>query len=448
MTNAEQYYHSLLTFGMRPGLDRIKLLLKRLNNPQSGLRYIHVAGTNGKGTVCVFIDAILRKAGYKTGLFTSPYIMDFRERIRVNGEMISESELENITAQVKTEIDNLNLEGIIITEFEAVTAAAFLYYKRCNCDFVVLETGLGGRFDATNVIEKPDVSVITSISYDHVKVLGGRLEDIAAEKCGIIKKKCTVVTCSNQEKSVMKTILENSYGENAPLRVAEAGEVAVLSEATKGSRIRYKGLEVVVPLPGDHQVENCILALECIQVLRDNGAEIPDNAIQEGMATAKNPARCEILSDEAAVILDGCHNEGSARALATVLGKYYKNRKIKAVMGMMSDKAIDKVLDILLPYFVSVVTVKPGNPRAISAEDLKEKILSRGVFSVSENDPVTGTLNAVNALQEDEVLVICGSLYLCADVRECLIKRLADSSKDETDDENEERDEGKREERK
>ena len=186
MTNAENYYHSLLTFGIMPGLDRIKILLERLGSPEKSLRCIHVAGTNGKGTVCSFLASVLKEAGYKTGLYTSPYIVDFRERIRIDGEMISEEELEQVTASVRSEIEALRNEDVIITEFEAVTAAAFLYYKNAGCDFVVLETGLGGRFDATNVIERPLASVITSISLDHVNILGNTISDIAYEKCGII----------------------------------------------------------------------------------------------------------------------------------------------------------------------------------------------------------------------------------------------------------------------
>ena len=206
MTNAENYYHSLLTFGIMPGLERIKLLLERLGSPEKGLRCIHVAGTNGKGTVCSFLASILKESGYKTGLYTSPYIVDFRERIRVNGEMISEEDLNTITETVKNAIEELRREDVIITEFEAVTAAAFLYYKTVGCDFVVLETGLGGRFDATNVIERPLVSVIVSISLDHVNILGNTISDIAYEKCGIIKNDCRVVTNNAQHGDALRMI--------------------------------------------------------------------------------------------------------------------------------------------------------------------------------------------------------------------------------------------------
>ena len=221
MTSAEKYYHSLLTFGIMPGLDRIKILLERLGNPEKSLRCIHVAGTNGKGTVCSFLASVLKQSGYKTGLYTSPYIVNFRERIRIDGEMISETDLEEVTDIVRNQIEKLRSEDITITEFEAVTAAAFLYYKNQGCDFVVLETGLGGRFDATNVIERPLASVITSISLDHVNILGNTISEIAYEKCGIIKNGCPVVTNSAQPSDALKMIKEQSEMRNSSLSVAD-----------------------------------------------------------------------------------------------------------------------------------------------------------------------------------------------------------------------------------
>ena len=416
MTNAENYYHSLLTFGIMPGLDRIKILLERLGNPEKSLRCIHVAGTNGKGTVCSFLASVLKEAGYKTGLYTSPYIVDFRERIRVDGEMISETDLDEITETVRAEIDSLKSEGIIITEFEAVTAAAFLYYKNCGCDFVVLETGLGGRFDATNVIERPLVSIIVSISLDHVNILGNTISDIAYEKCGIIKTGCPVVTNSAQPEDALKMIKEQSEVKNSPITVADVNDIRVIEESVKGSDIIYHGRSVFVPFPGKHQTENCINALAVIDLLKEQGIVISEKAVRDGIAKTRNPARCEIVCENPLVILDGCHNEDSAKALCAVIEKHLKGKKITAVMGMMADKDIDKVLSLLVHNFDKVITVPVSNPRAISPAELALKINTLGTTAVACDDTQMAVTAAMAASQEDDVVIVCGSLYLCADV--------------------------------
>lgn len=416
MTSAENYYHSLLTFGIMPGLDRIKILLERLGNPEKSLRCIHVAGTNGKGTVCSFIASVLKEAGYKTGLYTSPYIVDFRERIRVDGEMISENDLENVTETVKNEIEKLRNEDIIITEFEAVTATAFFYYKNSGCDFVVLETGLGGRFDATNVIERPLASVITSISLDHINILGNTISEIAYEKCGIIKNNCPIVTNSAQPADALKMIKEQSEMRNSSLSVADVKGISVIDDSIMGSNIFYGGRSVFVPFPGKHQTENCITALTVIDLLREQGIAVSEKAIRDGISKTRNPARCEVVSDSPLVILDGCHNEDSAKALCEVLEKHLQGKKITALMGMMADKDIDKVLMMLLKHFDCVLTVTPSNPRAITAKELAEKINRLGTKSQSFDDIENAYEYAIKSIDKNEALIVCGSLYLCSDV--------------------------------
>ncbi|MBR3869673.1 MAG: bifunctional folylpolyglutamate synthase/dihydrofolate synthase [Clostridia bacterium] len=416
MTSAEKYYHSLLTFGIMPGLDRIKILLERLGNPEKSLRCIHVAGTNGKGTVCSFLASVLKQSGYKTGLYTSPYIVNFRERIRIDGEMISETDLEEVTDIVRNQIEKLRSEDITITEFEAVTAAAFLYYKNQGCDFVVLETGLGGRFDATNVIERPLASVITSISLDHVNILGNTISEIAYEKCGIIKNGCPVVTNSAQPSDALKMIKEQSEMRNSSLSVADINGIRVLDESIRGSDIFYGGRSVFVPFPGKHQTENCITALTVIDLMKEQGIAISEKAVREGIARTKNPARCEVVSEKPLIILDGCHNEDSAKALCTVMEKHLKGKKITALIGMMADKDIDKVLTLMLPYFEKVYTVTPSNPRAIDSDELCEKIKRFGTSAESFKDIGTATQSAIKNITSDDVLIICGSLYLCSDV--------------------------------
>ncbi len=418
MTSAEKYYHSLLTFGIRPGLDRIKILLARLGNPEKSLRCIHVAGTNGKGTVCSFIASVLKEAGYKTGLYTSPYIVDFRERIRIDGEMISENDLERVTETVKAEIEKLQTEDIVITEFEAVTAAAFLYYKNSGCDFVVLETGLGGRFDATNVIERPLMSIITSISLDHVKILGESIAEIAYEKCGIIKNNCPCVTCTSQTADALKVINEQCKMMNSELLVANISQYTMIEESINGSTVIYNGRQIFIPFPGPHQIENCILALSAIDILKNEGVFISEKAIKNGIAETKNPARCEVVSNHPFVIFDGCHNEGSAKALASVLKKNLHNKRIVALMGMMEDKDVGKVISLLCPYFDSVFTVTPSNPRSMKSDKLADLVRRHGKNAVSFESEIAGLKAAVEALDDNSVLIVCGSLYLCSDLYE------------------------------
>lgn len=424
MTKAEKYYHSLLTFGMMPGLERIRILLERLGDPQKSLKCIHVAGTNGKGTVCTFLSSVLTEAGYKTGLYTSPYIVDFRERIRIDGEMISENNLDSVTEKVKSEIEKLRNEDTIITEFEAVTAAAFLYYKEQGCDFVVLETGLGGRFDATNVIEQPLVSIITSISLDHVKILGNTVSEIAYEKCGIIKNGCPVVSNSVQLPDVLRVIKEQSKIKKSGLVIADVNACSALNDSIKGSDISYKGRSVFVPFPGKHQIENAVTALTAIDILRNLGVVISENAVKNGIGKSKNPARCEIISEKPLVILDGCHNEGSAKALQAVIEKHLKGKKINALMGMMADKDVDKVLSLLMPYFSNITTVTPSNPRAMTASELAEKINKLGGKAVSFDNTEKAYAHAVKNTADDEVLIVCGSLYLCSDIYGLIVNKL------------------------
>ena len=248
------FYHSLLKFGVNPGLERINALLSRLGSPHIGGNFVHVAGTNGKGSVCAFLSNILKCAGYKTGLFISPYIMEFNERIQINGENIPDAKLAKITVEIKAAVENLNKKNIFPTEFEAVTAAAMLYFKRENCDVAVLETGLGGLFDSTNVIEEPLVSVITSISMDHAEILGGTnglspiinresvIEKIAAQKCGIIKPGRPVVTNNSQDEKVLKIIKNTAMEKNSPLLVAATKGKQALKSTIEGSFYNLKTL--------------------------------------------------------------------------------------------------------------------------------------------------------------------------------------------------------------
>lgn len=414
------FYESRTRFGIRPGLERINALLHALGDPHKGLKAIHVAGTNGKGTVCLFLQNILTRAGYKTGLFISPYISDFRERIQTDGVMISKSDLISVTRRVKDALESLPCD-VDVTEFEAITAAAFLYYKEIGCDIAVLETGLGGRFDATNVIEDPLVCVITSVSFDHMGVLGHSLTQIAGEKCGIIKPGCKVVSSPAQFPEVIDVIKAVCLEREAELCVPD--EPAVVSGDIAGSVMEYRGVRFRVPFPGAHQARNAVTAIEAIRAIGKLGYPVGDEALTAGIAGAENPARTEIISRSPLVILDGSHNTGSVEALRALVREYLKDKDITAVVSMMADKQVEDCLEKILPLCGRAVCTKASNPRAEEAEGLAA-IARRYCTDVSvEPDPFEACLKGIAAAGEDGVALIFGSLYFAGDVRDRLIAR-------------------------
>lgn len=419
---AVAYYHSLERFGIRPGLERIEALCHRLGDPQNKLRCVHVAGTNGKGSTCTEIASVLTEAGYRTGLYTSPYVLDFRERIRLDGEMIPPADLSLVTERVSREIKALSEQGITVTEFEAITAAAFLYYAESGCDAVVLETGLGGRFDATNIIESPLCSVITSVSLDHMKILGDTIEQIATEKCGIIKQGCPVVTAATQRSAVLETIRREAAARAAVLRIAKPDKFFIQNEDISGSDVLFQDIALRIPFPGRHQIENTALAVSVVEILRENGFNITDRQLAEGLRSSWIPARIETISRSPLVILDGSHNDGSTSALADTLRRYLSGKRILAVMGMMADKDCAAALDHLLPLFSKVICVTPSNPRSMAAEEFCLLVSSRGVAAQSVPSPTEGVRNALAQADAFDAIIVCGSLYLAADVRSELIR--------------------------
>ncbi len=407
------FFHSLERFGIKPGLERILELLELLGNPQEKLKFLHVAGTNGKGSVCTFLSQILKASSYKTGLYISPYVVDFRERIQIDNKMISEETLEKSAEKVKNAVKKLADANIEITEFEAVTAAAFLCFLEEKCDFVVLETGLGGRFDATNIIAAPEVSVITSISLDHVKILGDNIAQIAFEKCGIIKKDCPVVTNNSQQKDALDVIKEIANQKNCRLSVAESEKLSISVENIFGSSFIYKNEQFNISMPGRHQIENAVTAIEAVKA-----AEIPLNSdsIYQGLNAAQIPARIQVISAEPLIILDGSHNEGSTFALKSVAEKFLKEKKILGIIGMMGDKDIEKSLSNLAPIFSHIITTKPSNDRANPPEELNTIISEFGISCESVENPKNAFGKAKLMLREFDALIICGSLYLAADI--------------------------------
>lgn len=423
--NALEKIHSLLSFGSRPGLDRILSLLDRMGNPQDKLKYIHVAGTNGKGSTCAMLSSVLVASGYKTGLFISPYITDFRERIQINNEMISKEMLANAVEETFPLIEKLQSEGIIITEFEYVNALEFYIHAKENCDVVVLETGMGGLLDCTNVIKPPLCSVITTIGLDHTAILGDTIEKIAAQKCGIIKSGSCAVTSMQTEKA-MNVIEQTAERLNVPLMKSESVNINVTSETLEGSDFEYNGRKIHINLAGNHQLENAKTALAAIESVRQRGLlNITDDDISVGFSKAVNPARFELLSKNPVVILDGAHNPNGIEALKNAVRNFLDGKKITCVIGMLADKDIDSSIKLLDGVFETVYTVPVDNPRAISSKELAEKCM--GYFkNITSFDSAEKAFDGAfeDAEKNGGAVVICGSLYLAGEIRPYILEKV------------------------
>lgn len=409
--------HSLLTYGSRPGLDRIRELLRRLDNPQDKLRYIHVAGTNGKGSVCAVLSSVLAAAGYKTGLFISPYITDFRERMQINNRMISREALAQVVGDTFPVLEELRAEGIIITEFEYVNALQFYWHAQEQCDIVVLETGMGGLLDCTNVIKPPLGAVITTIGLDHTAVLGDTIEAIAAQKCGIIKNGSAAFT-SRQCAPAMTVIEETAARMNVPLVKSEALPVAVEEMTLRGSRFTVGDLECHIRLAGAHQIENALTALAAIFYFRNQKLlSVSDEAILDGLEAAANPARLQLLQEDPVVLLDGAHNPNGIAALKQALQTFLPGVPLHGVMGMLADKDTGGALALLKDVFHSVTTVPVQNPRALSAQTLADRCRACGITATACETPRKAVAQAVTAAKADGgAVVICGSLYLAGEI--------------------------------
>ena len=414
---AMQKIDSLLVFGSRPGLERITKLLELMGNPQDSLKYVHVAGTNGKGSVSTMTASVLKAAGYKTGLFTSPHITGFGERMRINFERISEDEVVSQVERLFPFVEKLRENGEIITEFEFVTAIAFNWFYEQKCDVVVLETGMGGRFDSTNVIKTPLCSVITSISLDHTAVLGDTLDKIAFEKCGIIKQNGNTVFAF-QEDEVNDRIIKTACERNNT--VFNPVNLPILKSDIDGSTAKYGDVLINIPLVGDHQIKNLGLVLCAVEAVRKCGFLIGDDALKHGIESVRMPARFEVVSRDPLFVLDGAHNPGGLKALSEAVDKYLPNKKIICVMGMLKDKDCANALKYLDgKLFKLITTTVADNPRRQTAEELKA---TAGAYF----DNINAQENALKAVDtalelagkvENSAVLVCGSLYLASDIR-------------------------------
>ncbi len=405
------YIHSLERFGSKPGLERVQALLSRLGDPHKALRYVHIAGTNGKGSTAAMTASVLKAAGYTTGLYISPYVLEFRERMQINGEMIPKSELCEVVERTRQAAQQMREDQP--TEFEIITAAAFLWYSIRRCDVVVLEVGLGGRFDATNVIPPPLVSVITAIDLDHTQVLGDTVEAIAMEKCGIIKQGSPVVSYPRQHPDAMAVIMEHCAKNGVPLHMSNPEAAVVGSCNLEGSHFSVGEQQFYLPLVGRHQVDNCLTVLSIAEVLGQRGFTVSAKALCDGIADVGFPSRMEVLCKAPLVILDGAHNPAGARALADNLS-LLEGRPITAICGMLGDKQWREAVGLIAPHCKQLYALTPKNPRALSAEELAHEA-AKYCQSMACEDVKTAWDNAIN---DGNTLLIWGSLYLASEVRE------------------------------
>lgn len=404
-----------------PSLDGIKALLSALGNPEKRIKTINVAGTNGKGSTVAMLASVLSTAGYKTGRYVSPFVLEFRERMMINGKMIGRKRLAKIMSTVREHAEELLEHGTTLNAFEITTAAAFLWFAEEECDIVVLEAGIGGRFDATNSVPEPILQIITSVGLDHTAQLGGTVEEITAEKCGIMRSGCTLLTCPNQC-AAAKAVMINKCAElGATFVMGSAGKGRVVSETAEETDLLVGKTELSIPLGGVHQINNALTVVSAVDILREKGFSVTDEQLIEGIAATKFPARFEVCSKEPLVILDGAHNPQAASVLAENVEKFLPKKRT-LLCGMMADKDCAGVMNILAPLFEHIITVPVQSPRAISSEELA-LLAEKYCGDVSAAQNAQQALDAaLSSLSSEDSLVVAGSLYLASELRPALMR--------------------------
>ena len=423
---ALEFIYSRRKFQKSSGHERIRRLLELCDNPQKRLRFIHVVGTNGKGSVCTAVASVLHQAGYITGLFTSPFVVEFGERIRVDGEYIPKSAVASITKHLKEKILLMEKEGLFPTVFEVITAMAMIYFADMNCDAVVLEAGIGGGKDSTSVITAPVVAVITSVSLDHTDVLGDTVEEITREKCGIIKGSCPVVSYpfesgdfafTSQNKDAAEVIESTCRERGNRLVVPDMSKAKLVKSDLEGNELYYDGLHLKTGMCGFFQSANLITAAEVCRALSREGYFITDSDIEKGIGKFFIPGRLECISTEPTVILDAGHNEGAMRELSKALEIYKKGRRVVALCAFMKDKNYSKALELLAPQcdemiFTNVDPVRGESPGALCRE--AEQYCE---CCTAEADSEKAYEIALSHTGKGDILLVSGSFYLVSEVR-------------------------------
>ncbi len=418
--DALEYIHSINWTFCKPGLERISELCKRLGNPQKSLKFIHVAGTNGKGSFCSMLSSVLKEQGYTVGLYTSPYIKCFNERMQINGEMISDFELTEITEKIKPIADNMQDKP---TEFELVTAIAFEYFNNHRCDYVVLECGLGGRLDSTNIIENSVLSVITGIALDHTSILGDTIEKIAFEKAGIIKEGIQCLWCG-EDASAYEVISGVAEEKNAPLYTVDRSGVNVKNATLDGTFFDFDDYkDVKINLLGAYQVCNATNVLSAVKLLQKSGVEISKESIYRGLEKARWAARFEKIADNPLVIFDGGHNPEGVDSCVKSVKSYFGNERVYVITGVMADKDYTYISNKIGEIACHAFCITPSNPRALDADEYKKEFLRQNITADSYECVDEAVCAAIELAKKTGKAVVClGSLYMYSQVADSVEK--------------------------
>lgn len=409
---AREYLDQVSKGGSVLGLDNMRELLKRLGNPQDSLKFVHISGTNGKGSVLAYLSTVFKEAGYRTGRYISPTLFSYREKIQVNEKFIGREDLSRLTEKVKAAAEEMqNCAAGDPTIFEIETALAFLYFVEQKCDIVILETGLGGALDATNVITTPVMEIIASISMDHMEFLGDTLGKIAYQKAGIIKPDTSVVSAMQQPEA-MDVICNVCRERDCTFQMVDPEQIKDISYGYEGQSFSYKNWEnIKISLMGSYQIKNAALALEAINALRKLGYDLKDRAVYQGMKKAIWKGRFTLISKDPVILMDGAHNPAAAEELVRSLKLYYAGKKFYYIFGMFRDKDYAQVIRLTAPMAEHIITVQtPGNPRALPAAELKEAVAEVNP-SVEAAESLRMAVNQVmERIDSDSVVVIFGSL--------------------------------------
>ena len=409
------YLNNVEYYGSKPGLKRVGELLEKLGSPQKGMRFIHIAGTNGKGSCAAMTASILKAAGYKTGLFTSPYLYRFNERMQMNGKQIDDEVLAELVTRVKPIAEAMDDHP---TVFELMTATALLWYKEEQCDAVVLEVGLGGRFDATNIIDAPEAAVIMNIGLDHTEILGDTLEQIAFEKAGILKPG-TEAVLFQQGEGVTNVVRQRCAELGVPLHIADFSQIKSEFDSVYGQSFTYKGESYALPLLGAHQLKNAATVLELVEVLRHKGWKLEQSDVEHGLYAVHWPGRFELLSEEPLFVVDGGHNPQCALTVAENLERYFPDKRRILLLGVLRDKDYAGLTEILNRAADEYICITPESPRALPAEELAA-FLSRYLKPVSVCGSIKdGVSRALDRSDEGSVVCAVGSLYSVGEIRAC-----------------------------
>ena len=419
---AIKYITEVGNFGSNYGLERTYKLLEFLDNPHGKLKIIHVAGTNGKGSTTAMITSMLKEAGYKVGMYTSPFLEEFEERIQINGENIPKEKLAQLITKIKYAVDKVIEEGYNHpTEFEIITVLMFLYFATEEVDFAVVEVGLGGRLDSTNVIT-PILSVITSISFDHTNLLGNTLEEIAAEKAGIIKS-CIPTVIYPQEEMAERVISSKCQELDSKLykiNKEDAKLINIIKEDKIYQQVKVKlddEYDVKLPLLGEHQILNLAVALKALEVIKDKAPKLNRESIVKSLATVRWNGRLEIMSNSPYVVIDGAHNIQGITQLDKNIKKYFEYKDMYLILGILADKDVEDMVKVITPKAKKVFTVTPNSMRAETAEELMNEVKKYNESCEAYNDYKNAFEDALKLCKKDDLLLISGSLYMIGEMR-------------------------------